>query len=262
MHVELLTYTPNADQLIAAAAKLCYAKSDIDTLLDNLSPEKTEKFLDMLSDLGHESPIEHASFTFGIEGVSRALLAQITRHRHASFSVQSQRYVDKSNFTYVLPPAIDEIPEAREEFLRAMEEDAAHYESLKAKLKEGHCKRMIAQGMDPAAAEKAAEKLANEDARFVLPNACDTRMVVTMNTRSLYHFFRLRCCFRAQWEIRELAWQMFAEVKRVCPTLFKKAGPACVSGACAEGKMTCGRAAEVRARAAALTESAGQPKTE
>ncbi len=246
MRVELLTYTPDAEKMVAAAAKLCYAKSDIGTLTDSLTPERTESFLQMLSDLGHESPIEHASFTFGIEGVSRTLLAQITRHRLASFSVQSQRYVEKNNFEYILPPAIDAIPEAREEFIRAMEEDALHYDSLREKLKKGHCERMIKEGMSPEAAEKAAGKMANEDARFVLPNACDTRMIVTMNARSLHNFFRLRCCNRAQWEIRELAWEMLALVKGVCPTLFRTAGPACAAGACAEGKMSCGKAKEIR----------------
>ena len=121
MHVELLTYTPDAEKIVAAAAKLCYAKSDIGTLMDKLTPEKTDSFLQLLGDLGHESPIEHASFTFGIEGVSRTLLAQLTRHRIASFSVQSQRYVEKNNFEYILPPAIEQIPEAKEEFIRAME---------------------------------------------------------------------------------------------------------------------------------------------
>jgi len=101
MKVELIAYTPDADKIVAAAAKLCYAKSDINTLMDKLTSDKVESFLDMLSEIGHESPVEHASFTFGIEGVSRALLAQITRHRIASFSVQSQRYVDKSGFEYI-----------------------------------------------------------------------------------------------------------------------------------------------------------------
>ncbi len=110
MKVELLAYTPDADKIVAAAAKLCYAKSDIANLMDGLTPEKTESFLKILSDLGHESPVEHASFTFGIEGVSRALLAQITRHRIASFSVQSQRYVSKLDFEYVTPPEIEAIP--------------------------------------------------------------------------------------------------------------------------------------------------------
>ena len=131
MNVQLLAYTPNPEQVIAAAAKLCYAKSDIQGLFDKLTPEKTEAFLEHLASLGHESPIEHVSFTFGIEGVSRALLAQITRHRLASYSVQSQRYVEKSGFDFVIPPEIEAIPEAREVFPREMEPDAAVYATLR-----------------------------------------------------------------------------------------------------------------------------------
>jgi len=246
MNVKLLTYTPDAEKMIAAAAKLCYAKSDIDTLLDNLTPEKTESFLKMLEDLGHESPVEHASFTFGIEGVSRALLAQITRHRIASFSVQSQRYVSKTDFSYIIPPEIDKCPEAREEFIAAMEEDARHYESLRNKLMARHLETNLAAGMNEADAKRAAEKKANEDARFVLPNACDTRIIMTMNVRSLHNFFRLRCCNRAQWEIRELAIAMLKEVREVCPLLFGRAGPSCLYGACSEGAYSCGKAADVR----------------
>lgn len=246
MKVKLLTYTPDAEKTIAAAAKLCYAKSDIETLTNNLTPEKVESFLKLLEDLGHESPVEHASFTFGIEGVSRALLAQITRHRIASFSVQSQRYVSKSDFSYIIPPEIDKIPEAREEFIAAMEEDARHYESLREKLIAVHLKTNLEAGMDEAEAKKAAEKKANEDARFVLPNACDTRIIMTMNVRSLYNFFRLRCCSRAQWEIRELAIAMLKEVREVCPLLFGRAGPSCLYGPCAEGAYSCGKAAEIR----------------
>ncbi|MBR0236004.1 MAG: FAD-dependent thymidylate synthase [Clostridia bacterium] len=246
MKVELIAYTPDADKIVAAAAKLCYAKSDISTLMDGLTPEKTASFLDMLSDLGHESPVEHASFTFGIEGVSRALLAQITRHRIASFSVQSQRYVSKLDFEYITPPEIAAIPEAKEEFERAMREDAEHYESLRRILTEKHKARLVAEGKDEKTAARAAEKLANEDARFVLPNACDTRIIMTMNVRSLFNFFSLRCCNRAQWEIRELATEMLRLVKGAAPNLFKNAGPSCVSGACSEGAYSCGKAKEVR----------------
>lgn len=246
MKCKLITYTPDAEKLVAEAAKLCYAKSDIDTLDKNLTPDKVESFLKMLGDLGHESPVEHASFTFAIEGVSRALLAQITRHRIASFSVQSQRYVSKCDFSYIMPPEIEAIPEAKEEFIKAMEEDAAHYESLREKLVARHYNTNIAAGMSEAEAKKAAEKKANEDARFVLPNACDTRIIMTMNVRSLQNFFRLRCCCRAQWEIRALAVEMLKQCREVCPLLFAKAGPACLYGACSEGAYSCGRAAEVR----------------
>lgn len=246
MKVELLTYTPNADKMVAAAAKLCYSKSEIPTLLDGLTPEKTESFLKMLTDLGHESPVEHASFTFGIEGVSRALLAQITRHRMASFSVQSQRYVSKMDFDYIVPPEIEKIPEAKAEFIKAMNEDAEHYERLRSILTEGHKARLMSEGMDEKSAAKSAEKLANEDARFVLPNACDTKIIMTMNVRSLYNFFSLRCCNRAQWEIRELATEMLRLVKQVAPLLFAKAGPSCLYGPCSEGAYSCGKAADVR----------------
>ncbi|MBO4356506.1 MAG: FAD-dependent thymidylate synthase [Clostridia bacterium] len=246
MKVELLAYTPDADKLVAAAAKLCYAKSDIDTLMDKLTPDKVESFLKLLGDLGHESPVEHASFTFGIEGVSRALLAQITRHRIASFSVQSQRYVDKSNFEYITPPEIAAIPEAKELYDKTMKRDAEVYEQLRGMLVKKHTEENIKNGMDPVSAEKAAEKKANEDARFVLPNSCDTRIIMTMNTRSLFNFFKLRCCNRAQWEIRELATEMLRLCRGVAPLLFGAAGPACLNGKCPEGKMSCGKAKEVR----------------
>ncbi len=246
MKVKLITYTPNAEKLIAEAAKLCYAKSDIDTLEENLTPEKVSDFLDLLTDLGHESPVEHANFTFGIEGVSRALLAQLTRHRIASFSVQSQRYVEKSCFTYIVPPEIEAIPAAKEEFLKAMEEDAKHYESLRNALFSKHFEDNLKSGMGEAEAKKAAEKKANEDARFVLPNACDTRIIMTMNVRSLHNFFRLRCCNRAQWEIRELACEMLKLCREACPKLFAKAGPSCLWSKCTEGAYSCGKADEVR----------------
>ncbi len=246
MTVSLLAYTPDADKLVAAAAKLCYAKSDIPTLLDNLTPEKVESFLNLLTDLGHASPIEHATFTFGIEGVSRALLAQITRHRIASFSVQSQRYVDKSSFQYITPPEIEAIPEAREEYIRAMEEDAAHYESLRNILIKKHTETFMAEGKSEKEALKLAEKKANEDARFVLPNSCDTKIIMTMNVRSLHNFFTLRCCRRAQWEIRELAIEMLKLVREAAPLLFAHAGPSCIRGKCSEGAYSCGKAAEVK----------------
>ncbi len=250
MNVKLLAYTPEPEKAVACAAKLCYASSDIDTLYDGLTEEKTAAFLDHLSSIGHASPIEHASFTFGIEGVSRSLLAQITRHRIASFSVQSQRYVREGGaegrFEFVLPPEIEDVPQAKEEFLKAMEEDARHYETLTAILKEKHKKAFLEQGEDEKSAQRKAEKKAIEDARFVLPNACATKMICTMNARSLMNFFSLRCCNRAQWEIRELAVQMLRLVKGVAPHLFQNAGPGCVRGACPEGSMSCGKAEEMR----------------
>ena len=252
MEVKLLAYTPQPERTVACAAKLCYAAADIDTVYEGLTEEKTASFLEMLGSIGHESPIEHASFTFGIQGVSRSLLAQITRHRIASYSVQSQRYVKENAFEFVLPPEIEAIPAAKEEFLRAMEEDQKHYENLTALLKEKHKRELLAQGEDEKSANRKAEKKAIEDARFVLPNACATKMICTMNARSLLNFFTHRCCNRAQWEIRALAVEMLKEVKAVAPNIFEKAGPPCLRGNCPEGKMSCGKMKEVRERFASL----------
>ena len=252
MLVQLIAHTNDPEKTIAAAAKLCYSDAHIETLLDGLTPEKTEAFLQRLNDVGHASPIEHASFTFGIEGVSRTFLAQVTRHRIGSFSVQSQRYVRLDDFRYVVPPEIEAIPEAKAAFLESMNEDAKRYLDLAHKLEEGHTARLMAEGMPEKAARAKASKQANEDARFVLPNACETKMVVTMNARSLQNFFHLRCCNRAQWEIRALAEEMLRLVYPVAPHLFRTAGPACVSGPCPEGKMCCGKTAEVRDQYAAL----------
>lgn len=252
INVQLLAYTPEPEKTIACAAKLCYSPAEIDTIKDGLTEEKTASFIDMLSTIGHESPIEHASFTFGIEGVSRSLLAQITRHRMASFSVQSQRYVAENAFEFVLPPEIEAIPEAKEEYLKAMKEDQEHYDRLTEMLKEKHYADFLAQGLSEKQAKSKAEKKAIEDARFVLPNACTTKMVCTMNARSLKNFFSIRCCNRAQWEIRELATLMLAEVRKVAPHIFANMGPSCLCGPCPEGKMSCGKMKEVREKFANL----------
>ncbi len=244
--VYLLGHTPAPEHCVASAAKLCYSSSNIADLRDNLTDEKAAQFVEMLSEIGHESPIEHASFTFGIEGVSRALLAQITRHRMASFSVKSQRYVREGSFEYVTPPEIAAIPEAKEIYDEIMAEDQRRYDALAAVLKEKHIKTFMNEGKDEKTATRLAEKKAIEDARFVLPNACETQMVMTMNARSLMNFFRHRCCNRAQWEIKDVADQMLALVLEVAPNLFKNAGPSCVSGPCPEGKMTCGHYKEIK----------------
>ena len=246
--VELIACTPDAEKVIAASAKMCYSPAEASAILDGLTPEKTERFLQMLTDLGHESPIEHASFTFAIEGVSRSLLAQITRHRIASFSVQSQRYVKENHFHFVTPPEIAALPEAAQQYQQAMTDSYAHYLKLTELLQARHMETLLAQGLEEKTARSRAEKMAIEDARYVLPNACETKMMLTMNARSLRNFFRLRCCNRAQWEIRELAWQMLALCRKECPILFAGAGPACVSGPCAEGKMSCGQMEAVRER--------------
>lgn len=255
--VRLLAYTPEPEKVVAAAAKLCYSSTHIDDLLAGLTPEKSREFVERLAKLGHESPTEHVSFTFALEGVSRSLLAQITRHRIASYSVQSQRYVRLEQFEYVTPPEIKADPEALAAFEQAMQEENENYKRIAVLLKEGHTRRLMRQeGLDEAAAAKKAEKLAIEDARFVLPNACETKMIVTMNARSLHNFFRHRCCSRAQWEIRALADEMLRLVYPVAPALFAAAGPSCVKGACPEGAMSCGRVAEMRQKYEALKKEA------
>lgn len=230
LKVILLRATPDPDEIVALGARLCYAQADVETLKERVETNDQRAYVARVMERGHLSVTEHASFTFAVEGVSRALLAQLTRHRVASFSVQSQRYVSMADgFDYVIPPSISALGE-EQEFIRQMETMHAWYRQWQEKL-------------------GGAGESANEDARFVLPNAAATRLVVTMNARELMHFFSLRCCERAQWEIREMAWQMLALCRQAAPALFEHAGPACVSGACPEGKNTCGRTAQVRERA-------------
>lgn len=253
MKVKLIAYTPDPERVVATAARLCYAKGTVDEVLERSGDaEETEEYLRKLTAMGHESPIEHASFTFAIQGVSRSLLAQITRHRIASYSVRSQRYVSEKDFSYVTPPEIAAIPEAKELFEASMERARADYAKLVRVIGAKHAVGLEASGMEHEKAVTEGRRRAREDARFVLPNGCDTQMIMTMNARSLKNFFSLRCCSRAQWEIRALATEMLRQVKEVCPTLFENAGPACVRGACPEGKMTCGKAAEMRAKFRAL----------
>lgn len=213
MNVQLLAHTPAPEQLVAASAKLCYSAASIADLAA-IEADKAAEFIGKLPE-AHQSPLEHVSFTFGIEGVSRAMLAQITRHRIASFSVQSQRYVNMDGFGYVIPPSIAANQDALDEYEHFMDRADLVYTYLRS------------SGI-PA-----------EDARFVLPNACETRMIVTMNARELMHFFSLRCCKRAQWEIRAVADEMLRLCKEVAPEIFAKAGPGCVRGHCPEGKMGC-----------------------
>ena len=256
MLVNLIAHTNDPEKTVAAAAKLCYSDAHIETLLDGLTPEKTAAFLQRLNDVGHASPIEHASFTFGIEGVSRTFLAQVTRHRIASFSVQSQRYVRLEDFRYVIPPEIEAIPQAKQQFIESMNEDARRYLDLVQTLEDAHTKTFMAQGLDEKAARAKASKKANEDARCVLPNACGTKMVMTMNCRSLLNFFNLRCCERAQWEIRAVADEMLRLVLPLAPHIFAAAGPRCLTGPCPEGAMCCGRQQAVRDKYKTLREDA------
>ena len=222
LHIELIRHSLSPEELISLGAKLCYSKSTIDDLSQKIQSKDQSEFIKKLVSMGHESVLEHASFTFGVEGVSRTLLAQITRHRLASFSVQSQRYVSYENgFGYIIPPAIEALgPDAVQEYGIQMNIMEEWYKEWQNKLGKG--------------------EHSNEDARFVLPNACETRFLVTMNVRELRHFFELRMCNRAQWEIRRLANAMFDACYKVAPLLFENAGPGCVRGKCPEGEKSCG----------------------
>lgn len=229
LHVELIAHTPLPEQVCALGARLCYSKADVDALMERVSEQDQSAFLNRIMQSGHLSVLEHASFTFAIEGVSRALLAQITRHRIASFSVQSQRYVSLADgFNYIIPPAIEALgPQAVARYHEQMQQMQQWYAQWQNEL-------------------GAKGESSNEDARFVLPNACETRMLVTMNVRELMHFFELRCCNRAQWEIRALATEMLRLCRQTAPALFANAGPGCVRGACPEGAKSCGNASRMR----------------
>jgi len=237
MKVTLLNYTPHPEATIATAAKLCYSNKSIHDLTLKASDDDAAEFIDRLMSLGHESPIEHVTFTFGIEGISRATSHQLVRHRIASYSQKSQRYVNEAQFEYVTPEAIEEDPMTEAVYDETMMFIQERYDAIREVL----ISRYVKRGMD----KKDAEKKANEDARMVLPNACCTSIIVTMNVRSLFNFFKHRCCNRAQWEIREMADEMYKLCCVVAPNIFKYAGPGCVTGRCTEGKMSCGKTAEM-----------------
>lgn len=223
MNVTLIEHTPNPESTVALAARLCYSPASIGDLREKLAASDIESFLDKIMSLGHHSVLEHASFTFGIEGISRVTTHQLVRHRIASFSQQSQRYVShKEEFTSIMPDTIAENSEARQIFAFMSETVHKAYAQL------------VDLGIPP------------EDARYILPNAAETKIIMTMNARELLHFFALRCCQRAQWEIREMSVEMLRLVKRVAPVIFREAGPGCVGGPCPEGQFCCGQTAEVR----------------
>ena len=218
IEVTLLEHTPEPERVVAMAARLCYSPAGAAELKEKLPEKRVAEMVEMLVNLGHASTLEHVSFTFGIEGVSRVLTHQLVRHRLASYSQQSQRYVAAHDFAYVTPPSIAAVPEAMERFDALMRSIRETYDAF------------------------TALGIPKEDARYALANAAETKIVVTMNARSLLHFFNLRCCNRAQWEIRALACKMLAEAKKAAPLLFRNAGASCVQfGRCPEGKMTCGK---------------------
>lgn len=232
--VKLLAHTPNPDAVVAAAAKLCYSKVGVDEIMEKLTPEKIEKFLAHLVEIGHESPLEHVTFTFAIEGIDRTVSHQLVRHRLASYSQQSQRYVKLDETFEHTTPNVVKAMGLESEWHDDMMEILDKYIKWQGKIKE-----YVEENNYPTNGMNA-EKVANENARGILPNACETKLVMTMNARELLHFFSKRCCHRAQEPICELANEMLRLCKEVAPTLFAYAGAPCVRGKCPEGNMTCG----------------------
>lgn len=223
MKIKLISHTPDPERMVAMSARLCYSPIGAEELAESMSEEQIESLLNKIVEMEHLSTLEHVSFTFAIEGVSRVLTHQLVRHRIASYSQQSQRYVSEHEFEYIMPTTIGNDPIAKEKFEQLMHTVRDTYDEL------------IALGIN------------KEDARYCLTNATETKIVVTMNARTLLHFFQLRCCARAQWEIRRMAELMLVEAKKIAPILFKKAGPTCVtSNYCSEGSMTCGRLAAIQ----------------
>ena len=231
MNVKLVSYTPEPERKVAMAARLCYSSVGAAELEERLSDGQVQKLVEKILEMGHFSTLEHASFTFAIEGVSRVLTHQLVRHRIASYSQQSQRYVKEHDFEYIVPPSVASNPSALARFHGLMEEIRTVYGEL---------------------TEMGVHQ---EDARYCLANATETKILVTMNVRALLNFFELRCCSRAQWEIRKMAELMLKEVREVSPLLFCKAGPTCISGGyCREGDLSCGRLETMKAKAKSKTE--------
>lgn len=217
MDVRLLYHTPDPERSIAAAARLCYAPVGAAQLLETMSEDAVRRVLKTIITSGHTSALEHASYTFAVDGVSRAMTHQLVRHRLASYNQQSQRYVTYAEEPcFIVPPSVEANAAVADLFAAAT---SGAFEAYRA---------LIQAGV-PA-----------EDARYVLPNATETKIVITMNVRELLHFFELRCCKRAQWEIRELALRMLELAEPTAPYIFMDAGASCRRGPCREGAMTCG----------------------
>ena len=218
MMVKLVRHTPEPERTVAMSARLCYSPIGAAQVEEKISDEQAANLVRKLVSMGHLSTLEHVTFTFAIEGVSRVLTHQLVRHRIASYSQQSQRYVKEHDFETIVPASIASKPEAKAKFDKLMTEIQAMYD------------------------EFIALDIPAEDARYILPNATETKIVCTFNARSLLNFFSLRCCTRAQWEIRALANEMLRQCQAVAPVIFENAGPTCVSeGVCHEGAMSCGR---------------------
>lgn len=278
LNVKLLSHTLDPELVVATAGKLCYSPSNIKDLMEKQTPEMVEKFINMLTSMGHESPLEHCSFTFAIEGVSRSLTHQLVRHRIASYSQQSQRYVREGQFEYVIPEDIKHNELLSELYVDHMEDAQSTYDNLvdglicdyvykeeryeeylkiqlkKLKIDENEFREFKQSMIDRDCLIKefieelmlkykrlysVLEKKAIENARYVFPNAVETKIICTMNFRTLINFCHHRCCRRAQEEINQLAWEMVRLVEEKFPLLSKSLGANCQFGACPEGSMCC-----------------------
>lgn len=266
LNVVILSHTPEFEQNIVRGARLCYSSASIEELRDKVTPENAEKFLNMILEIGHGSILEHSSITFGIEGVSRSLTHQLVRHRvGSSYSQKSQRYVSEGQFEYIIPKPIAKYDYLKEDYIRCMERLQEDYNEITFALLIEQIKEYLAASHTDEKVEEAIanectreeivqlfkesnkklyskfEKIAIENARYVLPNACETKIQVTMNVRALFNFFKERLCDRAQEEIRDMAFEMWKACMEIAPTIFKYAVPTCVHGKCKEGSMSCGK---------------------
>ena len=219
MKVMLINYTKDPEKIVAQSARLCYSALGIEELREKLSDKSIIKLVKKIMKLGHYSVLEHATFTFAIEGISRVTSHQLVRHRLASFSQQSQRYVKikEKGFPYVVPKSIEKNEKLAKIFIDTLKELDGIYRLL------------------------LSHNIKAEDARYILPQAVTTKIIISANARELLHIFKLRCCNRAQWEIREIAMNMLKEVKSIAPTIFENAGPPCILGPCPEGELSCGK---------------------
>ncbi len=218
MKITLINYTENPEKTVSQAARLCYSAKSIADIACSMDKKTQGSLIKKIMKLGHYSVLEHVSFSFGIENVSRVCTHQLVRHRIASFSQRSQRYVkynDPKN--YIVPTTINNNEKAKSIYHEALINNFNLYQEL------------ISAGI-PA-----------EDARYILPQAVFTSIIFTANARELLHFFKLRCCNRAQWEIREVAVEMLKLAKEIAPVIFESAGPPCLTGKCPEGEMSCGK---------------------
>lgn len=233
MKVTLFTHTSNPELTVAIAHKACYTPLTLSEILKQGMPQEeiSRHILDAVQS-GHTSVLEHANFTFAIEDVSRSLTHQLVRHRIASYSQSSQRYIDMSDFKAIKPIEVQNDKECEMIFDDTMELIAAQYKKM--------CDILYNQYISGGMSKREAKTKSQENARSVLPNACPTQIVITMNARSLLNFFVHRCCNRAQDEIRLLADAMLSQCKTVAPNIFKTAGAPCTYGNCHEGKMSCG----------------------